>query len=116
MLIHKNWNECIDDTVPWNERKYRLVEAELILGDVTGQPLEIGDKVAWVAGSGTDKKLDLGTLLEVREQKKDRYYSVELVCKSPGNTRNSILSRGFYSKVVDGILCWDQIVKLSKEE
>lgn len=112
MKIHRAWNECIDPSVPFQDRKYRKIEEELTLGDVTGNPLEIGDKVAWVAGSGTDKKLDTGVLIEVRERRDRDWPCVDLVCKSPENTRNSILTRGFYSKISDGTLCWNQIIKL----
>lgn len=114
MKIHKAWKECIDPSVPFQDRKYRNVEEELTLGDVVGNPLEVGDKVAWVAGSGTDKKLDIGVLVEVREIRETSGWPyVELVCRSPENTRNSILTRGFYSKISDGTLYWNQVVKLA---
>jgi len=113
MKIHKAWKKCIDDSsVSYRDRKYQTIEEDLTLGDAVGNPLEVGDKVAWVAGSGTDKKLDVGVLVEVREQRDNGWPRVYLICKSPKNTRNSVLSRGFYSEISDGTLCWNQILKL----
>lgn len=113
MKIHKAWRECVNSSAPSHLREYRLVECESELCDVIGQTLNTGDRVAWIAGTGPDKEIKVGVLENIQETKNGEYYQVNLVCRSPESTRASVLSRGYYSKVVDGSLYWAQILKLS---